>query len=54
MFIPSVCGAAAWMAEVNLGREHGHLARGDATRAGRPRSRAVCIGRCAPREWGLT
>jgi hypothetical protein len=29
------------------------LKSGDVTRADRPHSRAVCIGRCAPREWGL-
>ena len=31
-----------------------HRARGAVARAGRPRSRAVCIGRCAPCAWGLT
>jgi len=31
-----------------------HLARGDMTRASHPRSRAVFIGCCAPRECGLT
>ena len=35
------------MAEVNIGRGRGQLARVDATRTGRPRSRAVFIGRYA-------
>ena len=32
----------------------GHLARGAAPRAGRPRSQAICMGRGAPYAWGLT
>jgi len=42
------------MAEVNMGWERGHLARGVATRVDRPRSRVACIGRYAPRASGLT
>ncbi len=40
--------------EGRAGEWGSHLARGDMTRASHPRSRAVFIGRCAPRECGLT
>jgi len=50
MFIAAWCGIAAWTAEVNMGWECGQLARGDAMRAGRPRSRSVVIAAvCAMR-----
>ena len=50
IFIAALCGGAAWTAKVKIGWERGHLARGVATRAGRPRSQVMCIAAlCAMR-----